>query len=149
MGGAELIRRSVTRTVVVRPARTRVICESAANLTCPSSGSAPLPWYRSPRAIALYGRTPKRRNDDWVDMNFGVDQRGDALLLAIDGRARLDFAEVEFENGQAQVVDFNEGTHSSGLYPLLNFADGRRVMNVRLLAKSETPRTKFTVYLEK
>ena len=89
------------------------------------------------------------RHEEWVDSNFGVDRRGDALFLQVDGRAMLDFAEVTFENGQVQVVDFQERMHKSGLYELLNFADGRHVKTVRLLAKSQSETTKFTVFMKK
>ena len=89
------------------------------------------------------------RDEDWVDVNFGVDRRGDALMLQVDGRARLDYAEITFENGNVQVVDFQEKTHRSGMYQLLDFADGRHVQTVRLIAKSETAKTKFTVYMKK
>ena len=89
------------------------------------------------------------KEEEWVDSSFGVDARGDALYLEVKGRAKLDFADVTFENGNVQVVDFNEKTHGNGLYRLLDFADGRHVKTVRLKAKSESAETKFTVYLKK
>jgi hypothetical protein len=88
-------------------------------------------------------------DDGWVDANFGVDSEGNALFLNIGGRAKLNFAEVTFANGNVQVVDFNEQTHDSGIYKLLDFADGRRVNAVRILAKSEADETKLAVYLSK
>ena len=51
--------------------------------------------------------------------------------------------------GNVQVVDFNEQTHDSGVYKLLDFADGRHVSIVRILAKSESDETKLAVYLSK
>jgi hypothetical protein len=89
------------------------------------------------------------RDEEWVDTNFGIDESGNALFLDIDGRARLNFAEVTFANGNVQVVDFNEQTHDRGVYKLLDFADGRRVSTVRILAKSESDDTKLAVYLSK
>jgi len=56
---------------------------------------------------------------------------------------------VTFANGNVQVVDFNEQTHRTGIYRLVDFADGRRVMTVRILAKSESDNTKLAVYLSK
>jgi hypothetical protein len=50
------------------------------------------------------------------------------------GVARLRFAEVAFENGDVQVVDFEEHTRPPGLYRVLDFRDGRQVKTVRLLA---------------
>ena len=89
------------------------------------------------------------RDEDWVDTNFGIDSDGNALFLDIDGRTRLNFAEVTFANGNVQVVDFNEQTHGSGIYKLLDFADGRHVSTVRILAKSESDETKLAVYLSR
>ena len=89
------------------------------------------------------------RDEDWVDTNFGIDHEGNALFLDIDGKAKLNFAEVTFANGNVQVVDFNEHTHGSGVYKLLDFADGRHVSTVRILAKSESDNTKLAVYLSK
>jgi hypothetical protein len=87
--------------------------------------------------------------EEWVDTNFGIDDNGNALFLDIDGRTKLNFAEVTFANGNVQVVDFNEKTHGNGIYSLLDFPDGRRVSTVRILAKSESKDTKLTVYLSK
>lgn len=141
------IRRALPRTVVVRPARTVVVVRAplvfrpallwtAAVIALPAR---PLLVYEDSETI--------EKEEDWVDSNYGVDQRGTALLLDIDGRAQLSFAEVTFENGDVQVVDFEDKPHDKGLYSLLDFADGRRVMTVRILAKSETPETTIRVYL--
>jgi hypothetical protein len=143
------ITRSVTRTVVVRPARRTIVV------------GAPIVWLPVLAFTAAVVTLPERdrlvwqdtetidEDEDWVDCNFGVDARGDALYLNVDGRAELDFAEVTFENGHTQVVDFNEKTYNNGTYRLLDFADGRKVMTVRLLAKSKSEETQFTVYLRK
>ena len=87
------------------------------------------------------------KEEGWVDTNFGVDGPGKALFLGIDGKSNLNFAEITFANGNVQVIDFNEKTREAGVYNLLDFADGRHVSTVRLLAKSEMDETKLTVYL--
>jgi hypothetical protein len=56
---------------------------------------------------------------------------------------------VTFANGNVQVVDFNDRVHSSGLYKLLDFNDGRHVKTARLLAKSNSDKTRLVVYLSK
>jgi len=89
------------------------------------------------------------RDEDWVDTNFGIDGSGNALFLDINGKAKLNFAEITFANGNVQVVDFNEQKHGPGIYSLLDFADGRHVMTVRILAKSDTDETKLSVYLSR
>ena len=143
------IRRAINRTVIVRPARTRIIV------------GAPLVFLPAVMWGATVMSLPPRdrlvwedsetidKGEDWVDANFGVDRRGDALFLEVQGRAQLDYAEVTFENGNVQVVDFQDRVHKSGIYQLLDFADGRHVKTVRLLAKSLTGKTKFTVYMKK
>ena len=87
------------------------------------------------------------QKEEWVDCNFGVDQPGGALFLEIQGRAQLNFAEVTFENGSVQVVDFEDHARDSGIYELLNFADGRHVKTVRVLARSNSKETTLTLYL--
>ena len=89
------------------------------------------------------------RDEEWVESNFGVDERGDALYLDIKGRAELDFADVVFENGEVQVVDFNERTYGNGIHRLLDFPGRRNVKTVRLVARSKSEHTTFRVYLSK
>jgi hypothetical protein len=51
------------------------------------------------------------REDGWTDFTMNVDRRGTKLFLQIDrGAAQVSFAEVVFENGDAQVVDFNDAS---------------------------------------
>jgi hypothetical protein len=88
-------------------------------------------------------------SEGWVDTNFGIDGTGDALYLDINGKAKLNFAEVTFANGNVQVVDFNEKTHKTGIYKLLDFTNDRHVMTVRILTKSESDAARLTVYLGK
>jgi 3-methyladenine DNA glycosylase AlkD len=89
------------------------------------------------------------RNEDWVDSQFGVDNRGRALLLQLQGRAQLNFAEVTFGNGSVQVVDFNDAVQTPGVYTLLDFADGREVKQVRIVARARTKEAKLTVFMAK
>lgn len=88
------------------------------------------------------------RKDGWTEFTMNVDRRGDRLLLKIDrGAAQISFAEVAFDNGDTQVIDFNDQMHRSGLYSLLDFEDGRKVDHVRVVAKSDTPRSEITLHL--
>jgi hypothetical protein len=143
------ITRVLPTSVVVRPAR-RVVTVGAPLVFLPR-----LVW--TPRVVAipagdrLVWQDTESISDEegWVDTNFGVDASGNALFLDINGRAGLNFAEVTFANGNVQVVDFNEQTHGTGVYKLLDFADGRHVKTVRMLAKSESDETKLAVYLSK
>jgi hypothetical protein len=143
------IARAINRTVVVHPMRTRVVV-GAPLVFMPLVVWNPLVVTLPPRDRLVWQDVETIDEEEgWVDSNFGIDARGDALYLEIDGRAKLDFAEVTFQNGNVQVVDFNEKARGKGLYRLLDFADGRHVSTVRLVAKSESEETKFTVYLKK
>ncbi len=143
------IRRVFLGSVVVRAARRAVLVRA------PLVFLPALVW--APAVVVLPARDhlvwedseTLERDEEWVDSNFGVDGSGTALFLQVDGRAQLGFAEVTFENGDVQVVDFNDSTHDPGLYDLLDFRDGRRVMTVRILARSESPETVLRVYLRK
>lgn len=143
------IRRVLPTTVVVRPAH-RVVAVGAPLVFLPN-----LVW--TPRVVAIpagdrlvwQDNETISSDEGWVDSNFGIDESGNALFLDINGRAGLNFAEVTFANGNVQVVDFNEQTHSTGIYRLLDFANGRHVKTVRILAKSESDETKLALYLSK
>jgi len=143
------IRRVLPATVVVRPARTLVAVRA------PLFYLPALAWRTTVVALPARERLVWQdsetitRDEDWVDTNFGIDSSGNALFLDIAGKTKLNFAEVTFANGQVQVVDFNEQTHGSGIYKLLDFYDGRHVSTVRILAKSEADETKLAVYLSK
>lgn len=141
------IRRAFTRAVVVRTARTAVVVR-APLVFRPAILWAPVVAVLPARDRLVWEDTETiEKDEEWVDANFGVDHRGTALFLDVDGKATLSFAEVTFENGDVQVVDFDDQTRDKGLYSLLDFRDGRRVMTVRVLARSETPETTLKVYL--
>jgi hypothetical protein len=87
-------------------------------------------------------------DDGWTDVTLNVDKRGRNLALQIDrGAAQISFAEVVFENGDTQVVDFNDHVHRRGTYELLDFKDGRKVDHVRVVAKADTAESEITLHL--
>lgn len=137
------------RTVVVRPARANVVVRERVTF------AAPVAWTRRVVAVPARDRVVfedsevLRRQEDWVDTRLGVHGRGTRLLLRLDGRAAVDFAEVHFGNGQVQVVDFKEGPMESGTYGLLDFADGRAVEHVRLVARARTREARISVLMVK
>ena len=122
LGAGHPLRRA-TRTVLVRrPApvtRARIVY------------AAPVVWTRAmvnlpPRDRMVWEDSETfRRREDWVDTYYTVNNRGDALYFKVAGRAQVDFAEVTFNGGQTQVVDFNEAPLENGTYMLLDFKDGR------------------------
>lgn len=88
------------------------------------------------------------REDGWTDLMMDVDRRGTRLVLEVDeGPAQISFAEVVFENGEAQVVDFDDKVHGQGAYTLLDFKDGRKVDHVRVVARAQRNETEIRVHL--
>ena len=143
------IRRVLPKEVVVRTAR-RTVVVNAPRVYAPVVTWTPAVASLPELDVLVWQDTGTIENDEgWVDMNFGVDSLGNALFLDVNGRAQISFAEVTFANGNVQVLDFNERTHGSGVYRLFDFADGRHVSTVRLLAKSESDEAKLAVYLSK
>ena len=141
------IRRVLPGTVVVRPARTTVVV-GAPLVFLPAVVWRPTVVTLPPSERLLWEESEAlAKEDEWVDCNFGVDRRGGALLLEIEGTAQLNFAEVTFDNGSVQVVDFEDHERRAGVYQILNFADGRHVKTVRVLAKSNSDETTLTVML--
>lgn len=88
------------------------------------------------------------KDDEWTELGFSVDRRGTALQIEIaDGPAQVSFAEVVFDNGETQVVDFADHEHKMGIYSLLDFKDGRKVDHVRVVAKASGKESEITVRL--
>ncbi len=90
------------------------------------------------------------RADDWSEFTLDCDSRGTKLWLEIAaGRAQFDWAEVVFENGETQVVDFAEKTQGPGHYSLLDFRDGHKVDHVRMVARATTGEARIVLKMEK
>lgn len=112
-----------TSVVVARPAADRIVWQDSESLS---------------------------KEDDWSEINFDSDRRGDKLFLEVaEGKVQFDFAEVVFENGECQVVDFNEKTHKPGVYSLLDFKDGRKVDHVRVVARAKSSDAEVRLLLQK
>ncbi|HYJ87476.1 MAG TPA: hypothetical protein VEW46_15555 [Pyrinomonadaceae bacterium] len=143
------IRRVLPSTVVVRPAR-KVVTLNAPVVYLPARAwNATVVSLPSSDRVVWEDSEEIHNDEGWVDTNLGVDNRGKALFIKIDGLAQLSFAEVVFGNGSVQVVDFNDSAQRAGVYNLLDFSDGRHVSSVRLLAKSSSDDSKLTLYLRK
>jgi hypothetical protein len=88
------------------------------------------------------------RDEEWTEFTMNVDRRGTRLLLDIDrGRAQLSFAEVVFDNGETQVVDFNDRVHTNGIYELVDFRSGRKVDHVRIVARADRENAAIRLHL--
>lgn len=136
-------------TVVVRPARVRVAVTAPLVFLPVVTFAAVAVAAAPPERLAWQDSELIHRNEDWVETNFGVNERGRELTLQVTGRTEVDFAEVTFDNGNVQVVDFNNRVLTPGMYRLADFADGRKVATVRIIARSLTRDTKLSVYMVK
>ncbi|HUQ82141.1 MAG TPA: hypothetical protein VM076_13405 [Gemmatimonadaceae bacterium] len=162
--------RRVVRTRTVRGTRTRVVVRTGFPIrrTLPNVVVRPYTVRVAPRvylgavvfgAVAVATLPPANvrswsgseeldREDGWSDFSLDVDRRGTRLLLEIDDSpAEISFAEVVFENGETQVVDFNEKTLGRGIYSLLDFKDGRKVDHVRVVAQAKGKESDIRVHL--
>jgi len=131
--------------VVVRPARTRVVVAPAVFL-------APVIWTAAvvttpPARSALVWEDAETltQDDDWTEFTLGANRKGRKLYVEIVGKAQLSFAEVVFANGETRVVDFEDKPRDSGLYALLDFADGRKIAHVRMVARARSDEARIVL----
>jgi len=143
------IHRVLPANVVVRTARRPVFVRHPL-VYLPALAWRPVVVPLPPRERVVWTDTETiARDEEWVDVNYGVDGSGSALVLDLNGQAKLNFAEVTFASGNVQVVDFDEQSHGNGTYKLLDLSGDQHVMTVRLVAKSESDDTKMNLYLSK
>lgn len=135
--------------VVVRPARSRVAFVAPARYLPVYAWAAPVIVLPARDRIVWEDSETFEKDEEWTDISLGVHDRGTAMILDLDGAARLDFAEIVFANGDVQVVDFNQKKIRKGTFELLNFKDGREVSYVRLVAKAETETARVSLKMVK
>jgi hypothetical protein len=138
--------RRAPRAVFVRPARAAVVVTPAVFLA-PVAFSAVALATVPPRDVLVWEDSEVLdKQDDWTEFTLNCATRGTQLFLEIaSGRVQFDWAEVVFENGDAQVVDFAERVHGPGFYSLLDFRDGRKVDHVRVVARARTDEAKVVL----
>jgi hypothetical protein len=86
------------------------------------------------------------KGDDWTAFTIHCDTHGQRMFLEIeDGKVQADWAEVVFDNGDTQVVDFAEKVQVPGLYTLLDLKDGRKVNHARIVARARTDEARLTL----
>lgn len=140
------------RAAVLHPARMSVQATSTTFL-------APLMFFGATIAAAS---APSRdeivwedgetlsKNEEWTVFTLGCDTNGRQLWLQIpSGRMQFDWAEVVFDNGDAQVVDFAEKTFGPGMYSLFDAVRGRKVDHVRVLARAKSDEAKVMLQMQK
>ena len=135
--------------VIVRPAR-------AAFRVAPAVYLAPVLWrpvvVPRPEDDALIWEDGETlyKNEDWTEFTLNAEARGSRLFLEVaSGKVQLEFGEVVFENGDTRVVDCQGNARDQGLYPLLDFKDGRTVDHVRLVARAKSDQARIILRMEK
>ena len=130
-------RRLPTATVVRRP--TVTIVEPRMYLT-PTTFSAVMS--SNPPAVlneVWSGTEQLKSSDGWIDFTKSVGVIGQHLYLSVDdGEAQISYAEVVFDDGASQVVDFNDQFQDPGLFSLVDSLNGQRVDHVRVVAKADS-----------
>jgi hypothetical protein len=142
--------RRPARTVFVRPARTVVTVRPAVYL-------APVLFAgvivsSAPRHDVLVWEDGETllEDQDWTEFTMRADSRGTRLWFqVVGGRVQVDWAEVVFENGECRVVDFRERSYSPGMYSMADFANGRRVDHVRMVARSRASEARVVLRMQK
>jgi hypothetical protein len=136
------------RVVVVRAPRRAVVVAPVVFLA-PVVFAARVVALPPGPAVVWEDAEPLSQDEDWTEFTLNADSRGRALLFEVIGRVQVEWAEVVFENGDTRVVDFNAKTVRSGVYPLLDFADGRRVDHVRMVARAKSPEARVVLRMVK
>lgn len=90
------------------------------------------------------------REDEWTEFTFDCNTRGSKIWFEVlEGRVKADWAEVVFENGEVQVVEFPEDSLGRGIYELLDFRQSRRVDSVRMVAQTPNRVARLTLWMER
>lgn len=141
--------RAARFTVLVRPAR-RVVPVAGAIIYLSTIPFAAVAMAAPPAERLSWQDTETiHLDEEWVDCNFGVDERGGAVFLQVDGQAQLAFADVAYENGEVQVVDFEERIYANKTFRLYEIPGLRNVRTVRLLARARSEVTTLRLYLSR
>ena len=144
--------RRPARVVVVRPARVTVHVTPSVYLAPILFAGILIAAAHAPEHDMLVWEDSETlyKSDDWTEFTLNCDTRGKRLWLEVEsGRIQTDWAEVVFEDGDTQVVDFAARTQAPGLYRLLDFRDGRRIDHVRMVARARTTEARVTLRIEK
>ncbi len=134
--------------VVVRRSRVAVRVEPRVYLPHLAFRAVVLSTRPEPRAVVWHEAERLDAADEWTEFTLNLDRHGTRLDFEIGAAAaRVSFAEVVFENGDTRVVDFGDRLVRPGYYTLLDFADGRKVDHVRVVARADRDTTELAIHL--
>jgi len=138
------------RLVVVRPTVVAVRVQPRVYLrpVVWSSMAIAVASHPTADALAWVDGATLSKGEDWTEFTLNCGHRGSRLWYEVNGKVQADWAEVVFANGETQVVDFSANTQGAGLYPLLDFKDGRTVDHVRMVARAQSDAARVALRLE-
>jgi len=91
----------------------------------------------APAAIVWHEVEPFALDDGWTEASLVVTHTGRHLYFEIaEAPVSVSFAEVVYDDGETQVVDFNDRTYQPGYYGLLDLDTARGIDHVRLVASA-------------
>ncbi|NOT33988.1 MAG: hypothetical protein HOP12_07445 [Candidatus Eisenbacteria bacterium] len=138
------------RAVIVRPARTVIRIAPVTYLPLVVWSGAMIATAPARTAMVWEDGETIRRDEDWTEVTLNADSRGTRMWLqVVEGRVQFDWAELVFENGDTRVVDMKEYTRGPGHYDVLEFADGRKVDHVRLVARAKSDEARVVLKMQK
>jgi hypothetical protein len=138
------------RTVVIHPARVAVRVHPAVFMPVVFWTGMVVATRPATDVLIWEDGETLSQDDGWAEVTLDADSRGTKLWLeVVSGRMQFDWAEVVFDNGDTRVVDMKEWTRGAGIYPLLDFKDGRKVDHVRLVARARTYESRVVLRMEK
>ena len=162
-----VVRETPRRTVVVvhrgwpltRPARVVLVRPTVVAVRVqPRVYLRPVVWSTMTIAVASHPTADAlawtdgamlQKPDDWTEFTLNCGRRGTRLWYEVSsGSVQADWAEIVYGNGETQVVDFAEHTQGPGLYPLLDFRNGRVVDHVRIVARAKSDDARIALRLE-
>lgn len=90
------------------------------------------------------------RTDDWCEIVLDCNAHGTRLWYEVEsGRVQVDWAEVVYTDGSAQVVDFESRTQGPGLYRLLEHHEARSIDHARMIVRSRTTESRIALHMER
>jgi len=138
------------RNVVIRPLRRPFRVTPRLFLPLVMWGGLVVSTFPEQNLIVWEDGETLNQDEDWTEFTLNCENTGTKLWLqVVSGKVRFDWAEVVFGNGEAQVVEMQEYLRDPGYYMLLDFASGREVDHVRLVAKAESPEARVVLKIQK
>ena len=138
------------RNVVIRPLRRPFLVTPRLFLPLVMWGGLVVSTFPEQNLIVWEDGETLSQDEDWTEFTLNCENTGTKLWLQIvSGKVRFDWAEVVFGNGEAQVVEMQEYLRDPGYYMLLDFASGREVDHVRVVAKAESPEARVVLKIQK